>query len=583
MSKKLVLPAILLITVFAGCQRKASAPSKGADAAREEKLRVEGFIGDGDEEKWGSLSFQITKVYSEHKPSNLSPWHVEGGDWTFFDCQVDARPPITLIAGVRNKPKKEKDSPFSWGEAMMISPSQEMGGRFVEVFAKALHTPPPRLRSPQPLEPSPFHTAVLGEGLKRDPKGGFGGSGGSWTATKWFPEREGHSAEVFFNYDLIEMKGEFAEKDPDYREDLLQVLAIELRDGPRPERTAESDSNISKVGPRILHRQRIADKVGIAALFSQDSKRIIFSVYSPGGGTTIFYVAPESPEARHELARFENQISEVYCLDKMGHQLLVEEVLNPGPGSSSEDPRKLWQVGNANGKKQAIPGPWGEKHFFFGKAPVSPNGECFAVGKWLEGKNDKERHCVIYLRHLKSGETRTIEIPTGRGSQIGWMDQKEKTQMVFMTGASYDRKAHHDYYLTDALTGKYSKMESPEIFFGMSKKSPDGKLVAEIQDKNKLTILDTKTKQSRTFTFHEDDLRFVSKDCVKWASPRYLVFRALRLTLIDAITMKMNYPAGKGEFEHWAIFSPDFRWVLDKKEDGLYLASIEMTKDDPTR
>ncbi len=138
---------------------------------------------------------------------------------------------------------------MTWGDAILIVSDRETGARFVEAFGRAFsdEVPAPAKRAHVP-RPLPIRTAVLGEDLNREVTGGFSGRGGGWAATKWFPEHDGREAEVYFNYSLTERRGEFAEKDPDYGEDLVAVFASALRDGPRPGRTPDDDPNLTRTG-----------------------------------------------------------------------------------------------------------------------------------------------------------------------------------------------------------------------------------------------------------------------------------------------------------------------------------------------
>ena len=67
--------------------------------------------------------------------------------------------------------------------------------------------------------------AVLGRGMKRNLRGGgFEGRGGTWVATKLFPEFGERQGEVFFNYALEDGIAELSEKDPEYADDLAWVF-----------------------------------------------------------------------------------------------------------------------------------------------------------------------------------------------------------------------------------------------------------------------------------------------------------------------------------------------------------------------
>ena len=99
----------------------------------------------------------------------------------------------------------------------------------------------PAEKSAQPLAPRPFKAVVLGADMKRSASG-FEGTGGGYHATKLFLQRPGIEAELYFNFSLAEKSGGFSEKDPEYANDIVEFIASELRDGPRPKRTAQVGS-----------------------------------------------------------------------------------------------------------------------------------------------------------------------------------------------------------------------------------------------------------------------------------------------------------------------------------------------------
>src|SRR5207248_3132564 len=112
---------------------------------------------------------------------------------------------------------------------------------FAHVFDGKVPPPAPQ----QLLHPQPFSLVSLGDALGRD-DGGFSGVG-NWHANKLFLQRPGLEAELFFNFDLVDKVGEFAQKDSGYTDDLLQFMARELRDGPLPPQTPVNDARISLV------------------------------------------------------------------------------------------------------------------------------------------------------------------------------------------------------------------------------------------------------------------------------------------------------------------------------------------------
>ena len=250
---------------------------------------------DGDER--GYVPFEITELNEKQTLPMVPSPPGQDADWTVLDCRAAADRTVRFTMAIRNAP----DYGVSCGQAVLMVADRETGARLLELFADAFRTDLPRVRWPQtPLQPLSAFTVVLGEGLMRDPEGEGGFTivlpdaagpprsnvqdepagidpheGGGWTATKWTPERDGHDAHVFFNFNLHQRRGEFLEKDRDDREQLLALLASALRDGPRPERTPETDPNLTRAGPHVVEVIPILNRWEITWRFS-------FS-FSPGG------------------------------------------------------------------------------------------------------------------------------------------------------------------------------------------------------------------------------------------------------------------------------------------------------------
>src|SRR5215469_1080187 len=171
------------IGLFAGCGSGANPPGQGKPQS-ERMPRFEVHVGDSERAR---LPFKIVNVYEKRSPSSEAPYHVEGGEWTYFDCQTPDDPPAVFTVGVRTKPRAS-DLPARWGEAFLIVADRQAGEKFIKSFgARFAGTVPPaaeRSFSPSPL---PINTSFFGENLNRETPGGFSGQGGGWTATKWFP------------------------------------------------------------------------------------------------------------------------------------------------------------------------------------------------------------------------------------------------------------------------------------------------------------------------------------------------------------------------------------------------------------
>jgi hypothetical protein len=307
MQKRLVL--ILTILVLTGCGRKPVPQAPLGDEPKQPP-RAEFRIG-GDQDGPRRLAFKITAVHDKRKPSPDDPFHVEGGEWTFFDCQASSDPNVAFTVGVLSK-GGDGNVPVAWGKAVLLVKDRGTGARFVELFSRAFAG-----KMPRPVErdyvPRPLSvgTAILGHNLHREEGGGFSGEEGDWTAMKWFPEYEGQSGEVYFNYDLAHRRGEFSEKDADYADDLVAIFASALRDGPRPERTPENDPNLTRIGPAIGKPRKLLARSAAHQCFCPKAR---FAVYQDG--TTIFALPLDKPKGKpFEVVRFDYPPWSVHVLD----------------------------------------------------------------------------------------------------------------------------------------------------------------------------------------------------------------------------------------------------------------------------
>jgi hypothetical protein len=541
--------------------RKRRAGTAGGDSSDER--RVQFRVGEAGSDEWGKLQFAILKVYLNRKRTDAAPWHEEGGDWTFFDCRLVSSRSVGFTVGVRTK--AEEGRQLQWGEATIAVTSRDEGAKFVEAAGEAFMEEPPQECDPQPLQPWMFSTAVLGENMNRDVEGGFYGQGGDWSATKWFLERDDRSAEVYFNYNLKLKAGEFSEKDSDYREDFLAILAEMLRDGPRPERTPETDPNLTDVGPKF-GEPVLREPAARLFQFSPGGRFIAFAKRSSDGTTAIVAVPPDRPTQRMELDSRFQAIDRMAVLDPEVKQLLVLEVLPQEQGViSSNDPRRLWWVDRTTNEWRELNGPWDGKSFSLAEKPISSDGTLIAITEWRPRTDGLPGNkSVIHLLDRQSGASKTIELEDQSPEPIGWIGSGLETRLVCLKCHRWEVDQPQEWFLADPLTGGVSPAEHPPLPEDQSKRrlSPDGSLAVSLEKSASLSIDDVQTGVKRTFTFHEDDQRLVHEGVFQWVSPRYLQLYLNRLAFLDVNTLKMSYPLAKDDESHGHTFSPDFKWVV---------------------
>jgi hypothetical protein len=566
----------LIVVLVTGCGRKPvqepSAVEKVPPAGG-----VEVRVGGPEADEGGRLAFTITVVHEGRKPSDVAPFHVGGGEWTFFDCRAGADPEAVFTVGVWAKGSAD-GAPVAWGRAVLAVRDREAGRRFVALFHKSFAGTMPKPRKQHHLpKPLFINTAALGEDLNRETQGGFSGKGGGWTATKWFPEHDDCSGEVYFNFNLGQRRGEFSEKDAGYRDDLLALFASALRDGPRPQRTPANDPNLTLIGPKIGQPRKLLPRLASQYLFSPDG---LFAVYQDG--PTVLALAAGRPAATAvEVARFNHAPWEVHVVGA-DLTLLVQEGVPKEPGvKSSTDPMRVWWVEPKSNGKKLLRGP--QQGLNLAEAPVSPNRRYVAFYEWRTDPGGKGRTKVLLTLDRKRGGTKVFSLKGKDLSLVGWRKTGSGLRGVAVTNRWRLDKEAPEAFLLDPSTGKLEHQGGVDTTAEIDDLvSPDKAHWVRV---GKGELVFTGGKGKRLFVLHEDDRRFVGQECVEWVSPRYLKFNGPRLALIDVTTMKMCFPASAdgGKHEgHSYKFSSDFRWVLyqGKRSDGegLFLAPVELPR-----
>jgi len=569
---------LLISLLHAGCGQRPSPQASDRQEVPKQPPQVEVKIGGPDADLPHELPFTVTALYEKQQVTKDAPFHAAGGEWTFFDCQAGTDAKAVFAVGV-SVTSKDGGGPSAWGRAILFVKDRDAGGKFVELFSKAFPgTVPKPFAHQKELKPLFLNTAILGQNMSREVNGGFAGQGGGWTATKWFPEHDGRSAEIYFNYNLDTKQGEFSEKDPDYADDLLAIFASALRDGPRPERTPENDHNLTRVGPKIGRFRKLLPKQSAHYSFSP---RGHFTVYQDGA--TIFALPMNVPDGKaFEVIRFDYSPWAVDVLNG-DLDLLVQEGVQETVGvKSSSDPMRIWWVDGKSRAKTSLRGP--EKGLTLSEEPVSPDLRYVVLSQWQGDIRGGDRTQVLSILDRNSGKTSECKLKGKSLSAIGWKKTDAGLRAMAVTNRwQFDKKESSESYLADPSTGKLEHQANVDYRLGRDNpRSPDGKQMVQVVE-NELVVTNLQSSEQRRFTFHEDDHRLVGPQCVEWVSPRYLRFNGQRLAFIDTTTMKMCFAVSADgvNFNSPSYrFDPDFRWVLYQGEgidgEGLFLGRVEM-------
>jgi len=528
-------------------------------------------LGVGLHGSGGRAGFAIGEVYRNQKPTQSSPWHAPApkGAWTYFDAELAGDPgshaaPIPFTVGVR-VPAADASRPFSFGDAVIITSSPEAGQRFVERFATAFHAEVPATRARHPLQATTFGMAILGRNMKEGPAGLH--EGGGVTGTKWFLQDEHLEAEVFFNFDLDAKVGEFAEKDEDYRHDLLAALAIHLRDGPLPDRTPATDPSLTLDGPRprALHAvgSEGAEELGWrgpSLVYREPSDK----------GSVVLAVDPRAGARPVEVARVDHLVDGLACASpktsSLAACLLTERESTEEGTWSPGDVRHFWWVAKPGAAKVRVTGPWDDGHANAADEPVSPDGRFVAVTTWRP-KATRGNDSVVHIVDVSSQKEVTVAPPSASVDVVGWQGSGEGLRAIV-----HDRVGN-DSYLVDPVTGKLGDSVTTP---GTDKSvSPDGKRRCELRaDGAELAFTGADgSGPERVFHVHPDDVGYTKDGSCTWVSPRYVLIHTDRAALVDADTLKMSYPYGKDDRAAYDP-SPDFQWVARSEGGRLQLGRM---------
>jgi hypothetical protein len=549
-----------------GPEREKDSPGKPPVSVKSDLVTGEGTqvqVPLGEEaEDWGRLTFTIVKIHKNHVPTKQAPWHAAGGQWTVLDCRLLGGIPflVGIQEGASNK------AGFSFGKAFIAVDDSSTGKTIVERFARSFYTPIPPVKQGGKLRLHKFSTAVLGKNVGKLPGGGFSGRG-NWVATKLFLEKDGIQAEVFFNFDPIGREGVFSEKDPMYREDLLALIALFLRDGPPPPRTPESDPNLVEPGPRFGDWLQMTKEDNFISITKDNL--ILMATRDRGKGSRAYTLDPKSPrDSVRTIIELNGAAQSIECFGKKAERCIVSEVIYEDPGVyTGKEEAQLWWVDRKAKIKRPIEGPWLPKGVYLLPGVVSPDQRYLVITQSdnykKKTKDKRPPGAKIFIHDIRAKTTKVIKSDEML-NVVSWQGRGKNQEVILGSGYSWDPPEKRKLYTASFKTGQLKP--AGKIALPPKGISPSGKLSMRVEGA-KLVIEELKTKKLRSFNFHPDDLRFVEgEETLGWINDRYILFYAARQSLIDLKTMKMSYLFEPGEDKRSLQFTSDLKWAVTVEE-----------------
>jgi hypothetical protein len=542
-----------------GCDRQTPVPAaRTADARDAGQVQVPVGGAKRDPSQEHRLAFRIERVLENRRPTTSPPWHEPGGDWTFFDAATHD--------GVRfgfGYVAPSSTESFRFGRALLTVPDAEHGARLVAAVAQAFRVEPPAERARLPLRHRPLGMAVLAEDARPLLGGGFEGQGGTWTATKLFLGREALVAEVFFNFDLDGMRGAFDEKDAEYAADLVGLLALEVRDGPRPARTPETDPQITLTGPKVPEWRLLARGQAQARVFERGNTRFVYSVPRDDGGTELLSASLTDAGDVEPILSVDDRIGSFVCAERRPDTCLVmllraAKTLSTGAATS-------FVVVDRKARTQSKLALGGE--LLLAEQPVSPDGRVVAITRF---RGSEPRYTVLCFVTVATGAEMCLESFARPMNVVGWTTAGDQPRAVVRQGLPWD-ETPPAYLVVDPRDGN---VEGPATApRGDPNLAPDGKHSVDCETEDTIVVRRVPDGASRSFLLHEDDRYALDEECVFWLGPRHLALYTSRMGIIDVESMKMSYPFPEDE-DFTATFSDDMKWAVAHRDDGLYVGRV---------
>jgi hypothetical protein len=221
-------------------------------------------------------------------------------------------------------------SGFGFGRARLEPElDRSRGAALVNAVAGWLHRPPPAPGRTGALEPFPLTYVVLGDD-------------DGWEAIKLFLERGERNAEVFLNLSSDQRHARLVEKDEDYRDDLLVLLALALRDGSPPRRSPQTDPLVASMQPLFGDFQPVADGERLRGLVGTARGFLAARELAPAARRNSEVLLWKHPRERpRRVARSEGVVNAIVAAP--AGELCGLAVLFPSTedGLSSRDPSEV--------------------------------------------------------------------------------------------------------------------------------------------------------------------------------------------------------------------------------------------------
>ena len=433
---------------------------------------------------------------------------------------------------VLEDPQSRSSEDFGFGRARLEpTPDRSKGAAFVEAMARWLEqTPPPAGRAGE-LGPFPLSYARLG-------------AGDGWEANKLFLEKGARKTEVLFNLSADGRRARLVEKDEDYREDLLALLAVALRDGSPPRRSPQNDPLVASMEPLFGIFQPLAKGNRLRSMVSIEGAFLAAHETKQGGRHLSEVLLWKHPrEAPRQVATSQGVFDGI--LPAPGGKLCVLAVAYPRSefALARSDPAELVVLDLSDGSIAKVV----DVNAFGFNGAVAPDGRQVAIAQAK----------VTQVYDLTSRKLVASTAPALDVAPVQWSaDGLVLQHLDFGLGKTITR------YHWQPGQGEPQELPGPLL-------SPDGRYRLQAT-KEGLTITGPGGTRQVTATRPEEIDAFDPlhpEDDPRWLGPQHLLVTLDEPMALDLSTGKLHYlfPAAGMRVE---ASSPDGRILVARDERG---------------
>jgi hypothetical protein len=496
----------------------------------------------------GTLPFTITQVHAQQRPSDAPPFFTAGGTWTYAVAHLDGDPAATFVFGM---PSLATTGGPGFADMIFVPTTAAAGARVIDALARALGVTSPTWQTGGVLRPRRLSLGVLGHNTaKRDD--GYGGTG-TWDTTKLFCSAGAiDAAELYFNVSIADKRGEFAQKDTDYNQDVVACLAIALRDGGLPDRTTANDPTLAAKPIRLVRGKQISKhRAENVALLPT---RLL--VHEELGDSAALLEVDIRTGATKELYKTSERIEWGRC-DETATRCLLK-LSKPSAARNVFGGKDRPHLAILEGTKITLLDIPGVELPSLPAAPFSPDGK-YVVAETPEALVAYDRK-TKQTRTLDKGDFLSLDL-------VGWA--KEPSGWVALVTKLKDSEDEPstivDWQLDAGGATKPSKRPIPPE---RSPVSPDGKRRADFAKGRVTVTVDGKSKP--TLALHPTDAQEAKPGCCDWIDNRVVWMDE---GYLDTDTMKVS-PRIDEEGDVRVEYVRGTRTAIIIGDNGTWLANL---------